>query len=220
MIFPSLKNQKFGYVNLNLEAIEFARAQDIDIETENPFLDPSFCEQMVCSVHKKYGVDFSYGGWMEDRSFLWKNGYLEKEQTFIHLGVDINVPPSTEVSACFPGSVARIECDNPLVGGWGTMIIIKHDKEPVYVIYAHLEKEIQCKVGDKIAKGVVFAKVGKAPENGNWFPHLHIQVVKEEVFKKVETEDDWEAFDGYGLAKDVEINAKRFPDPMNYTSLS
>jgi len=34
--------------------------------------------------------------------------------------------------------------------------------KPVCIIYAHLDRKILCKVGDKIKEGKVFAKVGKA----------------------------------------------------------
>jgi murein DD-endopeptidase MepM/ murein hydrolase activator NlpD len=220
MIFPSLKNKVFGYVNLNLEARKYTDEKNLSTETQNLFLNPDSCQEMVDYVHQKYNLDFSFGGWMEDRSFLWKNSYLENHNTFIHLGIDVQVPSGTEVSAGFDGIVSRIECDNPLDGGWGTMIILKHDNEPVFMIHAHLDTEISVKEGDKIKKGTILGKVGKAPENGNWFPHLHLQTVSAELYEKVAKEGSWEAFDGYGLKEEIAYNAKHYPDPMNYISLS
>lgn len=88
MIFPTLAGKKFGYVSLNTEALNYV-STSYDFSLENEFLNPELCQQMVESVHKKYGVDFSYGGWMEDRSFLWRKSYLETRQTFIHLGSDL-----------------------------------------------------------------------------------------------------------------------------------
>ena len=214
MIFPTLAHKKFGYLNLNLEGKQWASKR-----TGVSLVNPKTCERMVLDTHKKYSIDFSYGGWMEDRSFLWHGSYLDATQEYIHLGVDLNVPTGTPVAFDFDGKVVRIDDDFPENGGWGPRVIVKHKKAQVYVIYAHLERRMQCKVGDTFKKGKVFAKVGKAPHNGNWFPHLHVQIISKEYFGELEKKDAWADLDGYGSPKDLAKNAKRFPDPMQYVSL-
>lgn len=218
MIFPGLKGKKFGYVNLNIEAQRWLAEHCKDVN-KNPLIDPVTCQSMVQSVHEKLGLDFSYGGWLEDRSTLWKDSYLSDKNMMTHLGVDINVPAGTKVSVDFDAEIVRIENDYPLDGGWGTMIIMKHLSEPAYLLYAHLDPDISCKVSDVLKRGEVFAKVGSAPHNGNWFPHLHVQAIKPDHFQKVASTNDWEAFDGYGKAEDIPINAVNFPDPLQYISL-
>lgn len=219
MIFPSLKNKKFGYVNLNLEAIEYMNSLKINIEDKNLLFVPNFCQEMVDSVHKKYNLDFSFGGWMEDRSFLWKNSYLEKRKTFVHLGVDLNVSFGTEVSADFNSIVVKIDSDYPEEGGWGTRVILKHETAPIYMIYAHLDKDVLVKLGDQVVKGMIFAKVGKAPYNGNWFQHLHVQTISADYYKKLEDNNSWNELDGYGTKEDIVTSSERFLDPMNYIEL-
>lgn len=218
MLFPSLKNKIFGYVNHNLEAQEWMLKNPTTAE-KNPLLNPVVCEKMVNDIHKKYSLDFSYGGWMEDRSFLWKDSYLQESGNFTHLGVDVNVPPGTEVSADFDAVVVKVDSDYPEEGGWGTRVILKHAVSSVYMIYAHLDPKVECKVGDTITRGQIFAKVGKAPHNGNWFPHLHLQTISAEYFDELEESNSWDELDGYGFADEIGLNAKRFRDPMEFVSL-
>jgi len=220
MIFPELKNKNFGYINLNIEAKEWSLKNQKE-KDENQLLDPIICEKMITDVNKKYSLDFSYGGWMEDRSFLWRKSYLEQKKIFTHLGVDFNVPTGTEVASDFDGVVVKIDCDYPLDGGWGTRIIIKHNSLPIYMLYAHLDKDVKCKIREKIVKGQIFAKVGKAPYNGNWFPHVHVQTISSKYFDELENNNGWDnILDGYGHENEITQNAKRFRDPMKYISLS
>ena len=46
-------------------------------------------------------------------------------------------------------------------------------------MYGHLSKKdlIGLDVGKKIEKGELIAHFGEEPENGNWPPHLHFQVM-------------------------------------------
>ncbi len=218
MIFPALKGKKFGYVNLNNEAKEWVKSQDISIQ-EKSLADPDLCQQMVEAVHKKYSLDFSYGGWMEDRSFLWHGSYLDEHDTYIHLGIDLNVPADTEVAINFDAEVVIIDNDFPLIGGWGNRIILKHKEFPMYILYAHLGNEIFCSKGEQILKGRVIGKTGEPNQNGKWFPHLHIQIISEEHFKELTENNLFSELDGYGKESETKENSRKFPDPMQYISL-
>ncbi|MDD5165186.1 MAG: peptidoglycan DD-metalloendopeptidase family protein [Candidatus Pacebacteria bacterium] len=218
MIFPELKNINTKCVNLNAEAIDWIKGK-IFPSTDHPLLDPAICQEMVDDVHKKYDVVFSYGGWMEDRSFLWHGSYLDKDRAYIHLGVDLNVPPGTKVATDFSAEVVRIDDDYPEQGGWGPRVILRNMESDIYVVYAHLDREIGCKVGDFLKKNTIFASVGKAPYNGNWFPHLHVQTISTEYFNELNQNNSWANLDGYGSPNKIEQNKKRFPDPMKYISL-
>lgn len=198
---------------MNFEAEKWV-VDKINISVKNSLLDPAICQEMVNDIHKKYDLDFSYGGWMEDRSFLWSGSYMDQKKTYIHLGLDLNVPAGTEIAATFNARVARIDNDPSFDCGWGTRVILKHQSEPIYLIYAHLNKDICCKKENHIKKGQIFAKVGKPPYNGNWFEHLHLQAIAEGYYKELEREDLWAGLDGYGAEKDTANNAKKFPDPI------
>ena len=218
MIFPDLKNKTFGSVNLNLEAEKWFE-QNFFSTKRNPLLDPHICQDFVDEVHKKHGLDFSYGGWMENRSTLWARSYLEKNKSFIHLGVDLNVPSGTRIALDFPGQVVLVDDDFPEEGGWGPRVIVKHGTLPVYVIYAHLDG-IDCKVGDDLKNNDVFAQVGMFPKNGNWFPHLHVQLVANEYYEMLVKENILSTLDGYAHEEEIEELAEKFPDPMRLIFLS
>ncbi len=218
MIFPKVKGKTFGYVNLNIESELWMKTKK-PTPSKDALLDASMSSIMVDDVHKKYGLDFSYGGWMEDRSFLWKGMYLEPLGTYIHLGIDVNAPAGTDIVVDFDAEVVKIDDDYPEEGGWGPRITLKHQEEPMFMIYAHLDKVIACKVGDNLKKGDIFAKVGKPPYNGNWFPHVHIQTIREEYYRELQKNDLWEELDGYGSLEDLSEHIHRFPDPLQYVSL-
>lgn len=220
MIFPKLNNKSFGYVNLNLESKDWYKEMALDPNSENILINPIKCQEFIDDIHKKYSLDFSYGGWMEDRTFLWRGWYMEKENIFTHLGIDLNVPEGTEIATDFEAVVVKIDNDYPTDGGWGPYVILKHLIEPVYIIFAHLDICIQCKIGDKLEVGTIFSKVGKPPLNGNWFAHVHVQTIEEQYYLEIKKNNEWGKFDGYGLKSEIEINAIRYKDPMEFISLS
>lgn len=217
MIFPKLKGKTYGYINLNLESIEWCKIKGANLDNKNILLDTNVCQDFVDDLHKKYSLDFSYGGWMEERTNLLRGAYMDKQNKFIHLGVDINVPTGTEIATDFKAEVVKVGDDFDPDGGWGPHVILKHLSVPVYIIYGHLDRNIKCKLGDILEKDTIFAKIGFPPENGNWFPHLHVQCISDEYYQEIKNEI--EKMDGYGHKDQMELNAKRHPDPMEFISL-
>jgi murein DD-endopeptidase MepM/ murein hydrolase activator NlpD len=217
MIFPTLKNKKSARINLNESAKKWLAKQGNRFSgpCANPFNDPVICTEMVEDLHKELGVDFSYGGYMEDRSFVWRGSYLEEPSTFIHLGVDLNAPRGTSIAIDFDAEAILVDDDYPEIGGWGTRVVVKHKMKDVYLIYAHLDRKIAVKTGDSLSKSQVFAAIGHTPYNGNWFPHVHVQILTKTAYDKA-MEDDFLELDGYGSSKDMDLLKKEFPDPMGF----
>ncbi len=218
MLFQELCDKKFGYVNLNVEArrwfLESGQASH-----PNPLLDPDICRQMVEEMHTRQGIDFSYGGWLEDRSELWRGSYLDENKTHLHLGVDFNVPAGTSVSADHEAEVLYVDTDFPADGGWGNRVIMRLMGKSEILIYAHLDNTVLCKTGDVLSPQDIFAKVGIPPQNGGWFPHLHVQCVEPSYFEKIVAEG-LEKLDGYGSIQEIAELALRFKDPMTFVSLT
>lgn len=96
--------------------------------------------------------------------------------------------------------------------------MVRHKREGVYLIYAHLDRDIAVKAGQSLSKGQIFATVGYAPYNGNWFPHVHVQVLTPAAYDKA-MEEDFLELDGYGAAKDIGRLKNDFPDPMGYVEV-
>lgn len=213
MLFFELARKTFGYVNLNVAAERWLSRQGIASDETNPLLDPVVCGQMVDELHETLGIDYSFGGWLEDRRSLWRGSYLDTKGTHVHLGVDFNVPAGTSVAAEQAGRVVRIDCDVPEEGGWGTRVIFRPAVGDEVLVYAHLDRAVGCRVGDALRPGDVFAKVGAAPFNGGWFSHLHVQCVQRDAFDRFER-DGLKDMDGYGAADDLSALGRTFKDPL------
>jgi len=221
MIFPNLQLEKFKQVNLDQEAVKWRKKQEKQMAGHwkplvNPLLDAQICQGMVDEVHRELGVAFSRGGFGEDRRNLWEDSYLSEENKWVHLGEDLNVSAGTLVAAPGPVTLIHAHADEDPEGGWGQMVILSPQGElgkEIVLIYAHLAKNIRKKVGEVLMMGEVFAEVGTAPLNGNWYDHLHIQAVKRKHFDYLLKKDLVE-LDGYGKPKDRKRLEQLFPDPL------
>jgi murein DD-endopeptidase MepM/ murein hydrolase activator NlpD len=161
-------------INLNEEAIKFP---------ETDLSDPKKCEEWLNDLHKDNEVDFSYGGFLEDRSFIWRDHYNVKKNVFIHEGVDFNVPLKTEVFLFADGEVVEIIRDTKMFGGWGNAVALWIPSIKKYVIYGHLDKKLFVSLGQKYRKGDKIGRIGGPNQNGHYFPHLHVQVM-DRIFSK------------------------------------
>jgi murein DD-endopeptidase MepM/ murein hydrolase activator NlpD len=209
-MFPEFDCQPHCRVNLDDEAARWgAQHPDLFATGPNPLLDPATCQRMVDELHRRLSVVWSHGGYLENRRRLWRGSYLEARATFLHLGVDINVPQGTRVAASFPARVVLVDHDPDRDGGWGARVFLASEG-PLF-IYAHLQNS-RVEPGDAIDPGNVFAEVGGPPDNGNWYPHLHVQAIRPGLFHEILLERFHE-LDGYGHPDDRETLAYDFPDP-------
>ena len=122
------------------------------------------------------GIDASFGGYMEDHSFLWQGTYLGGSGDELHLGIDYNVPAGSPVAVPFDGTVVRCDDDTPEPWGWGPRVFIETTETiefepPTRYVYAfaHLA-DIRVRRGQTIQAGTQIAVVGESSINGGWFP--------------------------------------------------
>ncbi|MCX6899383.1 MAG: peptidoglycan DD-metalloendopeptidase family protein [Verrucomicrobia bacterium] len=217
LLFPDLKGTTLAQVNLDAEQFAFAQRHPelFGNPAVNPLLDPRVCQQMVSETHDAHGVDWSYGGYLEDRCHLWRGSYLSAKGTYLHLGVDFNVPQGTRVAVVEDSLVMLVDEDTDFDGGWGPRVFLKLSttrRSRIVQIFAHLQA-VRVKPGDRLAPGAVFAEVGGHPHNGNWHPHLHIQAVRELHFQEILIER-FSELDGYGHQNERSMLRRDFPDPL------
>lgn len=103
------------------------------------------------------------------------------ERRTIHLGLDLFVEPGAAVRAPLDG-VVHVVANNSAPLDYGPVAILRHEIAPgqeFFTLYGHLSKDslVGLKVGQRIARGERFARVGVTEENGGWAPHLHFQVI-------------------------------------------
>lgn len=169
-LFPTLKG-RWGCLDLNREAKEGFPAE---LHPQNPLLDPVACDNWVRGTHIYHGLDYSWGGYMEDRSHLWRGHYHDPGE-MVHLGIDYNVPAGTPVAAPAYCKVAYVQRDPDQNGGWGGRVILEHRGR--YLILAHLAHAGLPMQGQTLGPGHRVGTVGEISENGGWFPHLHAQAM-------------------------------------------
>lgn len=211
-LFPALGPLRFGALNLDREARRWLDELGTPPEGRNPLLDPGVCLSFVRDCHRRYGLDASYGGWLEDRRALWRGSYLDEDGRYLHLGVDVNVPGGTRVALPRRSVTLRVDNDHPEPYGWGTRLIVRPDGMEAVLIFAHLSPDIRVVPGDILEAGEPIGRVGVPPRNGGWFPHLHVQLVALRHFETLLL-DGLRYLDGYGRPEAADRLADLFPDP-------
>jgi hypothetical protein len=161
----------YGEINLNEEA-----KKTFGGKGENPLTDQEFCTAWVKHLHKKMKLDYSYGGYMENRKDLWRDSYLKMMENWVHVGVDINVPENSLVFCPIPFKVLRVEHDTDQNGGWGTKVTVR--TKYGCVIFAHLYGVYVFEKREYDANTCI-GSVAPTKSNGGWFPHLHLQGISE-----------------------------------------
>lgn len=167
----------------------------------------------MTGIAGRFGADYTYGGYLEDRVWLWRDHYLPKGPQE-HLGIDYNVPAGTKVQLLADAEVVHIARDGSF-GGWGGLLVFKLDKAPYagadYLYYGHLAWDDVVSVGQKLKAGSFVGQVGKPHQNGVWFPHIHVQLVSERMMKLAGGNPL--AVDGYMVPP---IPQEDFPNPHRY----
>ena len=128
---------------------------------------------------KKYGI----GGYLENRAIYRRSEVFrtdESEFRNIHLGIDIWTESGAPVYAPLAGKVHSFQ-DNAGFGNYGATIILEHEVEGklLFSLYGHLflSDLDGLEVGKEVKAGDLLCHVGPFPENGDWPPHLHFQLM-------------------------------------------
>ena len=155
------------------------------------------------------------GGYLETRPFYTTDNYIvpgnegPKWRT-VHLGLDIWMAAGTPVYAPISGVVHSVS-NNAGERNYGPTVILKHEPKSgfhFYTLYGHLSVECltSLKKGMSVKSGEQIAAIGPPPENGNWPPHLHFQVLLDMLSN---TGD----FPGVSFPDEKEVWASICPDP-------
>ena len=133
------------------------------------------------------------GRYDEVRPFYTTDAYEVRgnegpEWRTVHIGFDIFMPPDTPVSAPLDGTVHSFQ-DNARDRDYGPTIILEHrvsETLTFFTLYGHLARTSLegLRRGQAIAAGQEFCRIGPMPENGNWSPHLHFQVILDMLGKE------------------------------------
>jgi len=141
----------------------------------------------VFALLAEAGAAIGAGGYDEARVIYaapaFGEGRPTDERRTVHIGIDITMPAGSPLYAPFDGVVHGYENASTRLD-YGPVIVLRHettDDEPLtfFTLYGHLTRESLdgLQVGKAIKAGERFATIGAAPENGDWWPHVHFQVI-------------------------------------------
>ncbi|MFM7154134.1 MAG: aminotransferase class III-fold pyridoxal phosphate-dependent enzyme, partial [Bacteroidota bacterium] len=179
-----------GIVPANLD-----EAVWLDLSVGSPALgswsDISDARRLHRTIHRQWAdcdnpAPLAVGRYDEARPFYTTDAYEVTgnngpEWRTVHIGLDIFMDPGTPVSAPLDGVVHSFR-DNNQERDYGPTIILQHETPETgvfYTLYGHLTRTslVGLRAGAPVRAGEVFCAIGPMPENGNWSPHLHFQVI-------------------------------------------
>ncbi|MFN0097726.1 MAG: aminotransferase class III-fold pyridoxal phosphate-dependent enzyme [Gemmatimonadaceae bacterium] len=145
---------------------------------------PAELDRRIQRLLSEHGATVGVGGYDEARLiYAWPDEPDATEPRTIHVGIDLSLAAGSPLHAPLDATVHGFE-DASGHHDYGPVIVLRHrtdDAVPVefYSLYGHLTRDSLdgLRVGDAIAKGAVFARVGSAPTNGDWWTHVHVQLV-------------------------------------------
>jgi len=150
-----------------------------DLSETTVFTDYVFREMLDHSTYT--GI----GGYGENRVIYRQLDHFSKQEEnprCIHLGIDIWAPSGENIFTPLDGKV-RSFAFNDHLGDYGPTIILEHELENVkfYTLYGHLSLSSISDLhkGKAFSAGDKIAEIGNYPENGDWPPHLHFQVISD-----------------------------------------
>jgi 4-aminobutyrate aminotransferase-like enzyme/Ser/Thr protein kinase RdoA (MazF antagonist) len=168
----------------------------------------------VFGAIRRRGARVGLGRYREPRGFYLTDAFEGRpsempERRTVHMGLDIFDLPGAEVRAPLASVVARVR-DNASRLDYGPTVILRHETPagPFWTLYGHLERASveDLEEGRTLSPGEPFARVGPHPENGDWPPHLHFQIITDLL--------GWDGdFPGVAAPRELPVWESFSPDP-------
>ena len=186
----------------------------LDLSANNREFDGLHDEELDRAIEQKLadaGVVAGVGGYLERRSiYADTDAFQGDAERCIHIGVDVFMPAGTWLHAPLDGRVHSF-ANRSMHGDYGPVIILQHELDGMsfHSLYGHLaETSLDgLSEGRTIVAGEAFAQIGPRPNNGNWPPHLHFQLIHD-----LEGSRDCD-YVGVVRAEDVAFYRENCPDP-------
>jgi 4-aminobutyrate aminotransferase-like enzyme/Ser/Thr protein kinase RdoA (MazF antagonist)/murein DD-endopeptidase MepM/ murein hydrolase activator NlpD len=133
-------------------------------------------------------VPLSIGRYREDRPVYTSAAFETDDPTerrSVHVALDLFTAAGEPVLAPLDGIVRDVEY-RPDPCDFGGVVLLEHrtdDGVAFWTLYGHLaEASARARrVGEAIAAGQEVGRIGAYAENGNWAPHLHLQLLTDHL---------------------------------------
>ena len=176
-LFPTINKNETHHIDMSVSSDWIGHQED--------FNNLDLLQFKIDQLQKEVPSKIIAGGYLEPRALYTSTAYdtvgnSGRESRSIHLGIDYWLPEYTPVHAIIDGEVV-IAINDEGDKEYGGLVVLKHKVNNFYfyTLYGHntVESAIKHNVGDTILKGEKIVELANYPENGNWVPHLHFQVM-------------------------------------------
>ena len=205
-LFPSMGVNECFNLDLSVSSKWLGHLSD--------FADFEYFEYKINRLQRQYPGKIIAGGYLEPRLVYTTEAYEKKgndrnESRTIHLGIDFWLGPETPVHTLLDGEVV-VAINDAGDREYGGLVILKHRVEDFefYSLYGHLsvKSATALQVGKFLNAGDLIGVLGNYPENGNWPPHLHFEI----MLSMLDFESD---FPGVAYNSEIETWKSICPDP-------
>ncbi len=211
-LFPSIDQDAVFPLDLSVSSKWIGHQSD--------FNDLELFQFKIEKLQKEHPSKLIAGGYLEPRPLYTSSAYDKignygRERRTVHLGIDFWLPKNTPVHTLLDSEVV-IAVNDAGDKEYGGLVVLKHDFDTLsfYTLYGHLSvaSAIAHTVGDKLMAGDQIGVLGDYPENGNWAPHLHFQVMLSVL-------DYTNDFPGVAYHSQIEVWKSICPDPNSLFKL-
>lgn len=106
----------------------------------------------------------------------------------VHIGLDVFIEAGSPVFMPLDGTVHSL-ANNAAKFDYGPCVVLEHkvalEVPTFYTLYGHLSLDsLNLEPGQPLKKGDVLGHIGNYPENGDWPPHLHLQLIMDMMDKQ------------------------------------
>jgi 4-aminobutyrate aminotransferase-like enzyme/Ser/Thr protein kinase RdoA (MazF antagonist) len=211
-IVAELREMKFAALVPDGRSIVF----DLSFSSTLLSADPKSYEtapltNLLFSKMREAGATIGVGRYDEARPLYTTPAFASGERgtdehRTIHLGLDLFADPGTPVFAPLAGTVHAF-ANNAQKLDYGPVIVLRHDPG-FFTLYGHLTLDsiVNLTIGQRIEVGEQFAQIGTPPENGDWAPHLHFQIILDDLDLATD-------FPGVAYTSQREVWKSLSPDP-------
>ena len=205
-LFPTIGKNEAHQIDMSVSSKWIGHQQD--------FNNIDLLQFKIEQLQKEVPTKIISGGYLEPRALYTSTAYDKvgnkgKESRSIHLGVDYWLPELTPIHAILDGEVV-IAVNDAGDKEYGGLVVLKHHVEDFsfYTLYGHntVKSVTKHTIGDIILKGEKIAELGNYPENGNWAPHLHFQILLSLFDYKID-------YPGVAYLSQIEVWKSVCPDP-------
>jgi 4-aminobutyrate aminotransferase-like enzyme/Ser/Thr protein kinase RdoA (MazF antagonist) len=155
-----------------------------DIESPEAAGDRAALEAVIAERLREAGAALGIGRYDEARLVYAGDAYEvsrgeHPERRTVHVGLDLFLPAGSLVFAPLEGRVHSF-ANNARRLDYGPTLILQHDPPGAprfFTLYGHLSSLQGLAPGLPVAKGQPIGRIGAPPANGDWPPHLHLQIV-------------------------------------------